>query len=433
MNIAYEISPILSASGFFGDKSGVYRITFDLISNMSEHLLAIDPDSKIFLYTLNPYLLLEPNSDLDYLLAKKNVFTISYPKLPVNLRLDDIDSIGLAFRPIRKLRNLINNFFIDRFRFQNYFSELEKELAKKQVSIVHLSETGFIPFKNIPCVITINDLIPFLYPQWQRQETVKIHLRKLNTALKMCQGIICISQNTKKDLVTLFSKYIKNQNIEVIYPSLSNFHPEELPASFREVQKIVKKNNAQLLVEGKYFLFFSTYEPRKNIASIIIAFLKIQKNFKDYKLVLVGGDGWGNVREKIIKGIQEHFPLAEESPIIALNFLSDKYLQTLLKNCAGVVYPSLYEGFGMPIIEALSYGVPVITSDLSSMPEAGGDAAIYINPRDTQELADAMAKVASDSIDKKINRSLAIKQLNKFSWEKNVCQHHEFYAKVLKK
>ena len=226
-------------------------------------------------------------------------------------------------------------------------------------------------------------------------------------------SIIAISMATKEDITRIW-----------------NISPDKIIVSYcggpQKIDKDVvlassSKNNEHVIPElGEYFLFIGTIEPRKNIVSIIRAFEEFCDNTcKNMKLVLCGKRGW--YCESVYEAI-EHSKY--KSKIVVLGYINDSTKEQLLKNAKAFVYPSLYEGFGIPILEAMEYNLPVITCRVSSLPEVAGDAAFYIdNPKDIKQLANIMNDVLEldqQGRDLLINRMN--KQRSKFSWEKNASE-----------
>ena len=183
------------------------------------------------------------------------------------------------------------------------------------------------------------------------------------------------------------------------------------------------KNN----LPSKMILNVGTLEPRKNVVSLIKAFEKLkQKGYKDYKLVIAGEKGW--LYKQIFKEV-EHRDLKKE--ILFLGVVKDEDLP-MLYNCADMfVYPSLYEGFGLPPLEAMACGIPVITSNTSSLPEVIGDAGIMVDPGDVNSLCEAMYNVLTDKELRCQMSKKGLKRAKLFSWEKAANEILEIYDDAL--
>ncbi len=438
-NIAFEISPLLAASGVFGDKSGVYRYTYELIDNLSQYLLERNIKVKIFLFTLNPHLLSTPNLDVYSLLNKRNIELIRVDNFNIKT-IEDYSEISPVLKvPVKIIlgKKLINKY-IEKKNFTNYINLLRQQFKHKKVALIHHSETGFCYFgSNFRNVITVHDMIALKYPELQRSETVSLHKRKTKFIKQHADGVICVSKNTKKDLEQTV-KFRKGTKVKVIYETV-NVDPnllvkEKLDSHFEQLISFIRKEKKQILQSKKYFLHVGTFEPRKNLLMLVRAFLDLYEEGevpRDFKLVLVGGKGWGNVYEKIENYIYEKYLHIRYSPIIMLNFLADEYIFSLYSNAYAFIYPSLYEGFGLPILEAFLFDIPVIASRVASIPEVGGKAALYINPYDINSIKSKMIFLLKNSGLRKQIVSNIRKQSKKFSLTKMVKETFDFYRLLI--
>lgn len=445
MNIAFEISPLITASGTFGDKSGVYRYMYNLILSYSQYLDHIDSKDRIILFSYNKDLLrLSLSTDFSKLISKKNIILISKFKENSYFKQDLLEEndffnssiiyhIINALQKIFKIKNIYVNI-VNRLAFKDYISELSSRLLKYKVSAIIDSETGFYPLKKFKHVMVIYDLTPHIFPEFHRPDTIDLHRRKLKFAKRYCQGIICISQRTKKDLLRYSSKF-ESKNISIIYPQVDNVFTDEHIEShqeytFKDINSIIKNNH---ILPKKYLLYYGTFEPRKNILNLVKVFTDLYEKCEipqNIKLVLCGGYGWGSVRGYVEAFIRENYPIASLSPIIVLNYIKDNYLKKLIKNAYMVIYPSFYEGFGLPVLESMVLGTPVICSRTSSLPEVGGDATLYINPKNLDELKDKI-KLLFDKPDlvKELIQKGKI-QATKFQTDKSTDKLHQFFNKL---
>lgn len=262
--------------------------------------------------------------------------------------------------------------------------------------------------KNIRFVLTIHDLaIKKLKTVGSFKNTIiqKLFLKK---SLINANKIIAISEATKKDIIEFYR--IKEEKIDVIYNG-TNFAEGKIlsEAEEKEIQDKFKIKNTPFL------FFLSTIEPRKNIPTLIKAFNYIKsKERTDLKLILAGGLGWKY--EEVIK----LFEASEfKNDIIMPGYISKEEKKYLYDNASIFVYPSLYEGFGLPILEAMSNKCLVLTANNSSLPEVGGDASYYYeNVLDYQELGDKILEIINESKEEKEKRrEKGINQVKKFTWE----------------
>lgn len=291
---------------------------------------------------------------------------------------------------------------------------------KKTVTTIH--DIGFERFKQLYSNKEIG------YKQGLSKKIIKIlvklftfgkysnteydyHRWSVRFALKHAEKIFTVSQFTKNEITNVFK--VKGDNIKIISSSYdkSKYHTNQ---DFEKTKKILNKYN----LTKPYLLFIGRLEEKKNIGGIIEAFgIFINKYLlKQYKLLLIGKPGL-NFERAINIAKDYHI----EKQIIMPGWIPDDEIHYLMGSAEIFIFPSFYEGFGIPVLEAMGCGIPVITSKIASLPEVGGDAAYYINPYNPEEIAKAIYKVL---IDKNLNKILRIKGLErakKFSWIK--CAH----------
>lgn len=248
---------------------------------------------------------------------------------------------------------------------------------------------------NTPQVVIIHDLTNFIYPEHAGQAISQRYQVKTRKACEVAAKIIAVSESTKKDLVKILN--IDADKISVIYPGQTEFPKGgKLPADIKP---------------KSYILFVGTIEPRKNLKGLLSAYGLLPTPLREqYPLVIVGGKGWNNSIE-----LKE---IGRTNGVVWLGYVSDADLGELYKNAYIFAYPSLYEGFGLPIIEAAQFGVPSVTSNLSSLPEAAGNGGVQIDPLDAKSIAGGLQSLLED---KKLYLELSQKALDhaqQFSWEK---------------
>ena len=271
--------------------------------------------------------------------------------------------------------------------------------------ILH-APTPVIPsWKKPKCklIITVHDLTPLIFPEyhnWKRRIFFRFFLKRI---LNMADAIIVDSLSTKKDVTAFFS--FPDKKINVVH----------LASSMKPVAGPLPSRYG---VEGDYLLYVGTVEPRKNLLRLIEAFDRLEQKLK---LVIVGVSGWDN------KAVYR----AANPDIIFTGYVPEEDLPKFYCNARLLIYPSLYEGFGLPILEAMKCGCPVVTSNISSMPEAAGDAALLVDPYNVEEIKNAVQKVLCDSElrGKMIDRGF--RQANRFSWEKTAAETIKVYERVL--
>ena len=254
---------------------------------------------------------------------------------------------------------------------------------------------------SVPTAISIMDLSFVYFPQLFN----KNDLYQLNNwtrySAKKAAKIFTISEASRDDIIKLYK--VDPKKVIVTYPGIKKIDKLE---SMEDLANKFK-------IKNDYILFVGTLQPRKNIVKLIEAFAKLQTKGKNLDLVVVGKKGW--MYEEILKA-PEQFGVKEK--VIFLDFVSDSDLPFLYENARCYVLPSLYEGFGLPVLEAMKYGCPVVTSNISSLPEAGGDAALYFNPENVDDMAGTINKVLSSESLRKEMIEKGLEQVKKFSWEK---------------
>lgn len=268
---------------------------------------------------------------------------------------------------------------------------------------VFFSPTHYSPFfLNCPQIISILDVSYAYYPElFKKKDYYKLSIWGKFSA-KIATKILTISENSKDDIIKQYG--IKGSKIKVIYLGV-----KEGNESYMTEKELVQKYNIHI----PYILFVGTIQPRKNIKNLIEAFSIIAQKDTKISLVIIGKKGW--MYEDILQadsefGVRERVQFLHEVP--------NSDLPVFYKSAVCFVLPSLYEGFGLPVLEAMKYGCPVITSNISSMPEAGGDAALYVDPTDAQDIAQKIDKMLTDSHLRAELVKKGYAQVKKFSWEK---------------
>jgi len=263
---------------------------------------------------------------------------------------------------------------------------------------------------NCKKIVTFHDLSFKYYPEhfsWRKRLWHNFFVNPKKEA-KKADKIIAVSESTKQDLVDLYG--IDEKKVKVIYSGVGEEFGK-FPISNFQFPIIRKKYN----LPEKFILYFGTIEPRKNIAGLIRAFelLKKNKNYNDLYLVIAGAKGWA------FKNIFKTAKKSKYAGQIIFTGFVDPQDKVYLYNLALLfVYPSFFEGFGFPPLEAMACGVPVITSNNSSLPEVVGDAALMINPFDVDELAWAMEEILSDDGLRQELIARGLERVKLFPWDK---------------
>ena len=379
-------------------KTGVFRVVDQLIKGLSHN-----SNCTLSLIATNRY-----KQSKAYLKSNKSYKQkLSYPTL-----LDKIiekggskfDSLHMVERswPSTNLEKLLDDSDV----YHSPYSPIP-EIAKR---------------RNAKLFLTVHDLIPILHPNFfskNEQPLVKVAVDSIINE----GSFFCVSESTKNDLCTVFPINPKQVFVTHLAASHSLFYQVE---NNFQIQSVQKKYN---IPTGPYFLSLCTFEPRKNIDHTIRCFVKLleQQNNRDLNLVLIGSKGWNfeNIFSELSKNDRYR------SRIIITGFVDDKDLASLYSGAIGFVYPSFYEGFGLPPLEAMQCGIPVITSNTSSLPEVLGGAGILVNPTDEDELCSAMLHLYNDSSFREDLSFKSINQAKKFTWESFINKTIEGYKSAI--
>lgn len=338
--------------------TGIGTYTYQLISSLN------------FLDSLNQYLLFMPESC----------------------------SYDIALNENFKLRNISENIK------DNFWDEVNipNILYDEDIQIYHVPQNGVgLPKeKKCPFVITLHDVIPYKMPETVSDRYLKIFNEELPRLISLCDGIITVSNYSKEDIVKAFN--FPREKIHVTYLAGENI--------YRTLDKIESKNliKKHYSIDGDYILYIGGFSPRKNIIGLIEAFSKLVPLLdKDIKLVIAGKHG---ISYNIYKQRAEELHLADK--VIFPGFIELEHLPYLYNAAKLFTYPSFYEGFGLPPIEAMACGVPVIASNVTSVPEIVHDAAILVDPYDIDSIFNAMYTALSDDT---LRSTLIVKGLNRAS------------------
>jgi glycosyltransferase involved in cell wall biosynthesis len=304
-----------------------------------------------------------------------------------------------------------------------------KQIAQAQLDIYHgLSNElpSGIKKTNIKTVVTVHDLIFERFPQTYHFDERYTHRWKIKRACKIADTVIAISEQTKNDLIDFYE--VPAQKISVCHQSCNPIFEQAATAA----EKASVKKKYQL--PDRYFLFVSSIAPRKNLITLCKAMIALKEDLP-IPLVIIG-DGKTEKEEakKLMKenGMEQRLLLLNELPAAKEDsFTSAADFPAIYQQALALVYPSLFEGFGLPILEAMWSGLPVICSNTSSMPEVAGDAALYFSPHDTASLAQNLQAVASDERLVQTLREKGLQQAKKFGAEQYANSIMQVYKNLL--
>lgn len=304
-----------------------------------------------------------------------------------------------------------------------------KQIAQAKLDIYHgLSNElpAGIEKSKIKTVVTVHDLIFERFPQTYHFDERYTHRWKIKRACKIADSIIAISEQTKNDLIDFYG--VPAQKIAVCYQSCNPIF--ELPVTDAEKAEVRKKYQ----LPDRYFLFVSSIAPRKNLITLCKAMIALKEAIHVPLVVIGDGKNEKEEAKKLMKenAMEERLILLNELPAAKEDsFSSAADFPAIYQQALALVYPSIFEGFGLPILEAMWSGLPVICSNTSSMPEVAGDAALYFSPHDTAALAQHLKAIAADEGLVQTIREKGLQQARKFGAEQYAISIMNVYKNLL--
>lgn len=239
-------------------------------------------------------------------------------------------------------------------------------------------------------IVVIHDIVTFKFPQLHTPWVKALITIPFTRALRHARSIITVSQNTKDDILNMFP-FVPKEKIHVIPLGLDN-HLQEILNTYSPSRWDTIRTSYH--IQDRYLFFVGSIEPRKNLLRILEAFTLYCKKIPHTQLIISGKKGWGYT--EFLKYLQT-LPQQVQDQIIVTGVITEEEKAYLFKHAEMLVWPSLYEGFGMPLLEAMQIGIPIITSNTSSLPEVVGDAALLITPTNVSELYENMIKLHEDT------------------------------------
>ncbi len=299
------------------------------------------------------------------------------------------------------------------------YTFLPSELRRQRYDLFHGFSNFLPPRKVCPYVVTIHDLSYHVHPErcpWLRRQYWYAMTRR---TVELADLILTVSEHSKREIIRFFPEAA--DRVVVVHNGVhARFRPLGTP---REASNLPKRG-----LNAPYVLFVGTLEQGKNVARLIEAFDRIAPEFPQHELYIAGDRGW------LYEGIFEAAKRARASSRIRfLGHVSDDGVVELLNFCDVFVFPSLYEGFGLPPLEAMACGAPVVTSNTSSIPEVVGDAALQVDPTDVDALAQAIARVLGDPSLRALLREKGLARAKAFSWKKAARETLIAYQRILGK
>ncbi len=289
---------------------------------------------------------------------------------------------------------------------------------KIKTDIFHETDILEIPCDN-KSILTVHDTIPMIFPEAFPTNTYESFAKIISNNCKLSEHIVVDSESTKNGLSFFFN--VPDHKISVVYAGVADhFKPIE---DKQVLESINKKYN----LPDKFLLYLGTIEPRKNVARILEAYNKISNDIGELKLVICGSYGWG--AHEVYKTLDR---LKLKDKVLFTGYVDEIDKPALYSAAQAFVFPSLYEGFGLPPLESMACGTPVVTSDISSLPEIVDDAGIKVDPLDINQIAEGILSIIKDRELAEKLRFKGLERSKQFTWKNTAKQMVEVYKKVIK-
>jgi glycosyltransferase involved in cell wall biosynthesis len=296
-----------------------------------------------------------------------------------------------------------------------YKRQLDKTLARLSSGKAVYHETNNVPLADLhlPYVTTVQDMTVFRFPNHHPSYRVKLFTANFHRTLNS-NLIVVPSQATKQDLTR--GGAIPAEKVRVVAHGKNDF--------YRRIDLYQARAIARKYVDKPFILFSGIIEPRKNLSHLLLAFAQIRKK-KNMALVLAGGWGW---QAQTLVALLHSLDLPD---VHFTGYISEEDLRGLYNSAELFVYPSLYEGFGFPPLEAMACGLPTVLSHTSSLPEIGGEAAVYIDPNSVASIVAGILRVLEDKQLQQLMSQRGFARSTEYSWNKTARQMIEIYKELM--
>ncbi|WP_258043071.1 glycosyltransferase family 1 protein [Sphingomonas sp. NBWT7] len=305
-------------------------------------------------------------------------------------------------------------------RADRYFRRTQRLLeveVSRPPAIMHWTYPVPVRIAGARNIYTLHDLVPLKLP-FATLDRKRLYFRLIERCIAQGDHVVTVSESSRRDIIDLFGA--NPDRITNTY--------QHAPVPESDVDEAVDVGAVFGLPPGGYFLYFGAIEPKKNIARLIEAYLSTDSAAP---LVIVGARGWQQTEElRLAEAIAKRGG-AGGARIVQLDYLPRRLLMHLVANARAVVFPSLYEGFGLPVLEAMQRGVPVITSDRASLPEVAGDAALLIDPYDVGALAGAIRRIDASAALRLRLSAAGYAQSARYGLDAHRRALHALYTRVL--
>jgi glycosyltransferase involved in cell wall biosynthesis len=284
-----------------------------------------------------------------------------------------------------------------------------------RIDLFHASHHCYNPPRKTRLTTTIHDMTCWLTPELHSRANVTATQWFGENIMKRADGIIAVSENTRRDLLRILD--LNAERVKVIYPGVDGRFFDVTAADVHAVREKYK-------LSKPYVLFIGTIEPRKNVPGLLAAYGQLTPATRaEYEMVVAGPVGWADA-ETLAK------VRGAAAGVRYLGYLPEADLPGITAGASVLAYPSFYEGFGFPVAQAMAAGVPVMTSDVSSLPEIAGDAALLVDPESTAEMRDALEKLLTSTALRERLGGAGRRRARLFRWELSARTSLEWFRKV---
>jgi glycosyltransferase involved in cell wall biosynthesis len=296
---------------------------------------------------------------------------------------------------------------------------LPGELRRKRIDVCHF--TNYVAPLRMPCpsVVTIHDMTLWLYPEYHGRKRLLAMRSLIPLVARRASAIVTISESAKRDIIEILR--VPEQKVHVIYEAPAGHFR---PLADRPALELVRRDHD---LPERFILHVGTLEPRKNLVRLLEAFALVrQRGAERCALVLVGQRGW---KDEAIFAAAERLALGDD--VRFLGYVSPETLVALYNLATVAAFPSLYEGFGLPVVESMSCGTPVVTTTRGSLGEVAGDAAEFVDPSDVESIAEGLWRVLDSPAHQDELREKGFRRAGSFSWAEAAAQTRGVYTRVL--
>ena len=306
-------------------------------------------------------------------------------------------------------------------RAKLWFEQVSFPRACRHLDLAHVPYLASPLFPTVPTVVTVHDLIPLILPAYRGSPLVRLYTRLVAAAARKAQAIITVSQASERDIIRCLR--VPPERVHVTYEAAGEtLQPVEDEAHLAAIRQ-------KYALPERYLIFLGGFDQRKNVSTLLRAFALLVNKQQQARLVIAG---------KLPGRDSPLFPdpcrlvreLGVEKTVIFTGWVPEEDKPALLSGATAFVFPSLYEGFGLPVVEAMACGTPVVASDRSSLPEVVGEGGILVEPTDAEALAEAMEALLVDDALRDELRQRALAQAAKFSWKQTALETLAVYRKV---